>query len=184
VNKNKTASLDELKNRIRSGNPVFFGATINGGGGDALNDIIASQYKLENNIKELKYKNAGEISTALINGEIDYTILSQGYIRIADIRPLVISAKKRSTHQLLSHIPTGEEVGIDRFVFSAQAFFGITKELQELGSTLIPYIEKVCENQQIKDLKAKTGQDSNCDSPDIILKNIAEELELINSVVR
>jgi tripartite-type tricarboxylate transporter receptor subunit TctC len=180
VNRKRISSIEEFKKLITSNKTVYFGSTINGGGGDVLNDLVVKHYKLENIIKEIKYKNAGEIVTALVNGEIDYTILSQGYIRLSDINPLMISAKKRSDHQLLSQIPTGKELGIDKFVFGAQAFFGIPKELQDFGKSLVPYIERVCDNEQIKELKSKTGQSSNCDNPDVILQNIKEELELVS----
>jgi len=180
VNRKKIATIEEFKSLLASNKTVYFGSTINGGGGDVLNDLFVKHYKLESIVKEVKYKNAGEIATALINGEIDYTILSQGYIRLADINPLLISSKKRSDHSLLAGIPTGKEIGIDKFAFNSQAFFGIPKELSAFGKSLVPYIERVCENEQIKEMKSKTGQDSNCDNPEVILQNIREELELVS----
>jgi tripartite-type tricarboxylate transporter receptor subunit TctC len=79
VNRKRISSIEEFKKLITSNKTVYFGSTINGGGGDVLNDLVVKHYKLENIIKEIKYKNAGEIVTALVNGEIDYRILSQGY---------------------------------------------------------------------------------------------------------
>ena len=183
TNASRYKTFKELQDKILKSETTFYGAFQSGGGAETVRKIFVNHFNIESKIKIIRYKNIGEITLALANGEIDFTIQSQGYGSVPGLAPLIVSARERIDHDLYRDVPTGLELGMKDYVFMGTAFFGVPKEQHEFSQSILKLMIKLCDNQQIKELKSKTGQIPNCDSSDVIKKMIDAEYKTLTNII-
>ena len=176
---NPANTIDEFVAQLRKKESFYAGSLNSSGGGPVLNSIFIDKYKLNDNVKNIFYKNVPDRVRAIIIRESDYMINNPASANVADKGTLKMLAMS-SSYRLPEYpnVPTGAELGFPEFQFGAYTSFAILKNQKELINKLQSLFAKVCADPEIKKQIQERRYVPECIGDTEIKKLIADEKKL------
>jgi hypothetical protein len=162
VSKNSNINtLDELIKRLKSKNKNFYGAPLEIGAAKFLNNILIKYTDTQSIM--IKYKDFAEITLALNNKEIDYSIMTFP-----------------SVGESLLEIENTKKSIIPNFRYETLSSFAVPKEIKTFGEIAKPYFDKLCNDTELLKFYEKIKYEEVCYDDYFIKQRIKEEVELIS----
>ena len=106
------------------------------GSSEYLTNILLRHYNL--NARVIKYKNFAEISLAIMNKEIDFSIYI--YPGIGSLKEILNSGIGDNS---------GIKNGIIDFYYESNSSFAVPIELKDFGLKIKPYFDMLCDDKEI-----------------------------------
>lgn len=162
----KSNNVDEYFESLKKKKEVFYGVTMEIGSSEYLTNILLRHYNL--NARVIKYKNFAEISLAIMNKEIDFSIYI--YPGIGSLKEILNSGIGDNS---------GIKNGIIDFYYESNSSFAVPIELKDFGLKIKPYFDMLCDDKEIIESLEKTKYKRTCFDDDVMHQKIKNELELI-----
>jgi tripartite-type tricarboxylate transporter receptor subunit TctC len=160
-------------------------------GPDSLNQVSASLFLKAAGIEAVAvpYKGGGEISNALITGQVQMSIVSVGvavaFVNSGNIRPLAVTTPSGKRSVVMPDVPSMSEAGIPSIVLGQ--WFGIvgpaglpTDVVNKLNAELI----KAIAAPSVKDVFATLGIDAVGSSSEDFSRHLQAELQSWGDVIK
>lgn len=157
-------TLDELIKKLRSKDKIFYGVPLEIGAARFLNNIFTRHVNIQSTM--ITYKDFGEITIALNNGEIDYSIITY-----PSMRDSLIELDK--TKYSLNIIPN--------FQYETLSSFAVPKEIVNFAVAIKPLFDRMCGDSELGELYAKLKYEEICRDNAFIRQRIYEEVKLISA---
>jgi hypothetical protein len=160
-------SLNDYFLRLKNRDKIFYGLTMEVGSSQYLTNIILKHFNI-NNAKDIKYKDFAEISLALRNREVDFSIYIQP--GIGNLKELLNSGNDANS---------GLQNNIKDFYYESNSSFAVPTELKDFGLELKKYFDQLCDDTEIIESLEKIKYKRTCFDDDVMRQKIKKELELI-----
>jgi len=155
-------TLDELVTHLRNKDKNFFGVPMEIGAARFLNNIFVKHYNVNSNM--IRYKDFAEISLALNNKELDYSIMTHPSVGGSLLEVEI-------TKENFNRIP--------EFQYETLSSFAVPKELKTFGEIIIPMFVSLCGNKELIETFKKLRYEETCYNDAHIKRKIIEEVALI-----
>ena len=155
-------SIDELVTHLKSKDKNFYGVPLEIGAAKFLNNIFARHYKVE--VSMIKYKDFGEITMALNNKEIDYSIFTHPAVN-SSLVEIELTKQNRNT--------------IPNFQYETISSFAVPKEIIEFGKEIRPLFVSLCNDAELVEFYKKVNYEDTCYDDEFMKQRIKNEVELI-----
>lgn len=162
--------------------------TIASSGNGSPQQMAAALFGLSSGVSltPVPYRGSGPAMTDLVGGQVDAMIdtvpAAQAFVLSDKLRALAVTSKDRAP--TLPEVPTAKEAGLDDFEVSSM--FGVlapTGTPPEVIKTLTGAIEKILENQEVKDALLNQGVVAGYENPEQAKKEIDLEIEKWKQVI-
>jgi tripartite-type tricarboxylate transporter receptor subunit TctC len=172
----KIKTMYELATYLKD-KPTAYTASSIGSLGTILFDAVFRREYNINNVKKLNYDSAAKFTTAILNGEADYTVAT-GH-DTPGLKPLSTTLSNR--HPNHPNVPTGLELGLKDFNYDSYHIIYVPKERKAFAEELVTIVDAACKHPNVQNTISKFAWFSPACSSDqkIIDAEIAQERRLV-----
>lgn len=146
----KINTMYELANYLKSKPTAYTASSIGSLGTILFDAVFRKEYNI-NNVKKLNYDSAAKFTTAILNGEADYTVATAH--DTPGLKPISTTLSNR--HPNHPNIPTGLELGLKDFNYDSFHIIYVPKERKAFAEELIAIVDAACKHSNVQNTISK-----------------------------